>query len=118
MQLKYLVLLVATLLLSSCSILPYKKADLSLYAGHEGYLDKELSPGIHLIEVTQYGGYKDNTSLFVPYWHRRAAELCPNGYKGEPQMIYATEAQIEEFVCELRFCQYFPVASGIARCKT
>ena len=119
MRLKQAIIVLAAIsLLSACSVLPYKKADLSLYAGNEGYLDKELSPGVHLIEVTQYGGYKDNSGLFVPYWHRRAAELCPNGYEGEPQMIFAPAAQIEEFVCEVNFCQYFRVASGVARCKT
>ena len=108
--------LVILFVLSGCSKLEYKKADLGFYAGHEGYLDKEIKPGVHIIEVTQTGGYKDNSMLFIPYWKKRARELCPKGYDGEPIIIHATDAKIKEFYCGVRFCQFQKVASGIARC--
>ncbi len=121
---KYLVYSLLPLLISSCSITEYKKADLSNYAGLDGYLDKEILPGVYIVEVTQRGGYQfgfdneDFLNTLTIYWERRAAELCPNGYEGNSSPILAINAQIEKFYCTARFCQGYPVISGQVECKS
>ncbi|UXL29814.1 hypothetical protein [Stenotrophomonas maltophilia] len=102
---------------TACAPIQYKKADLSLYGGLDGYLDKELEPGVYLIEVMKQGGYNYTETHLIPFWEKRANELCPAGYEGQAEMIRAPDARIKEFVCEVRFCQHWGVASGIARCK-
>ena len=117
---KYLLILVV--FVAGCSIMDYQKADLSMYSGHQGYLDQQISPGIHIIEITQRGGYQfgfDNKKLLsklAEYWDRRASELCPNGYEGESKAILALNAKIPAFQCNKNFCQGYPVVSGIVKC--
>ena len=119
----FLVIILFTGILISCSPVEYKRADLSTYAGLHGYLDKEISPGVHIIEVTQRGGYQfindyDGTiSVLNSHWKQRAGELCPNGYIGKSSVIDAYQAKIEEFRCDLRFCQRYPVISGEIKCQ-
>jgi hypothetical protein len=88
-----------------------------------GYAEKEISPGVYVVEVRQIGGYQfivnseGTEHIYVSHWKRRASELCPSGYVGEPSWIRPMEAQIYQFRCELRFCQNYPMVSGTVACK-
>ena len=88
-----------------------------------GYADKEISRGVYVVEVRQIGGYQfianaENTEhTYVSHWKRRAGELCPDGYTGEPIWIKPMDAQIYQFRCEARFCQNYPMVSGSVTCK-
>lgn len=121
---RLLSMLVLVILMSACASTPmeYKRADLSMYEGLHGYLDQEISPGVYVIEVTQRGGYQfindyeGTVALLKSYWFRRAGELCPRGFDGEPSVVKAYQAQIKEIYCDLRFCQNYPVISGMASC--
>lgn len=64
----------AALMLGACRT-PYRPAG---SIGGNGYRDSEIGPGIHMIEVrvTPRTGY----AVAHQYAHRRARELCPNGY--------------------------------------
>jgi hypothetical protein len=108
---------ITALLLSACAAAPYKKADLSFYGGREGYLEKEIGPDKYILEYSQIGGYNFNLDLNKQYWDRRAAELCPNGYDGEKEVIFAGDAKIDEFVCPQRFCANYPLVSGVIQCR-
>lgn len=109
-----------TVSLSGCvSSMEYKRADMDGFFGDPGgYLDKEIAPGVYVIEVLEQGGYSITVNDLVPHWERRAAELCPGGYDGMAEIIYRPEAKIAEFGCSARFCQYWRLASGVARCRS
>jgi hypothetical protein len=107
----------------SCSPVVYQEAVGWPKGGRNGYLDKEIQRGVYLIEVQDIGGYQQiidregAISIYKSYWHRRAKELCPSGYIGEPSVILPHEARIEAFKCNLRLCQDYPMISGIAKCR-
>ncbi len=109
-------------LLSGCSPVAYKPVTGTFGDALDGYLDEQIAPGVYVIEVRQVGGYQfifnyDKTiSTFKEYWHRRAGELCPAGYLGEPEVLLPAEARIAEFVCSSEECQDYPLVSGIAHC--
>ena len=111
------------LLIAECTPLGYQKAQVSPDTHQDGYLDKEVSPGVHIIEVRQEARYalmfhrETTEARFRTHWERRAAELCPNGYTGTPEMISPREARIDEFYCTLEVCQKYPLLSGVAFCK-
>lgn len=110
--------------LSGCGPEIYKKADLGWWSGRHGYLDKQLSPGVYIIEVAAIGGYqfindRDGTlATMKKNWKRRASELCPNGYSGIPQVIDPIDARIAAFRCDLVFCQGYPMISGEVKCNS
>ena len=104
-------------ILTGCAASPYKKADMSFYGGRTGYLDKQIAPGRYIVEYSHIGGYNYNLELNKQYWAQRASELCPNGYDGNPEVIFAGEAKIEEFVCPQNFCANYPLVSGVVQCK-
>jgi hypothetical protein len=110
-------LLLFAFILAGCAASPYKQADLSFYGGRTGYLDKQISPGRYIVEYSQIGGYNYDLELNKQYWARRAAELCPHGYEGEAEVIFAGDAKIGEFVCPQRFCANYPLVSGIIQCN-
>jgi hypothetical protein len=89
-----------------------------------GYLDQEISPGVYIVEVRKIGGYQfiatpDNAEhTFITFWKRRAGELCPNGYSGEPRWIRPMEAQIDQYRCDANFCQNYPMVTGTVTCKS
>jgi hypothetical protein len=109
-------------LLTGCSPVPYKPVTGLLGSAKDGYMDREMAPGVHVIEVRQVGGfqfifnYDDTIEAFIRHWHRRAGELCPAGYLGEPEVLLPAEARLEEFLCDSRGCQDYPIVSGIAYC--
>jgi hypothetical protein len=117
-----------SLLLSACtSPLPYTQADLSVEREQritDGYVDKEVSAGVHVIEVR----HEDILALTIQkektlsnlksIWQQRAKELCPKGHQGEPEVIQPDEARTNEFFCTLNICQKYLLVSGIAYCKT
>jgi hypothetical protein len=108
------------LALSGCAAVTpaqYKRVTLGVWAGWNGYLDKEIAPGVHVVEVTQIGGYVHNMDVLKAHWLRRANELCPNGYTGGYEVILPYQAKLEELRCDRRFCQDYPMVSGIIRCK-
>ena len=69
---KKLSIAVLVALLMGCAT-PYQSRGLS-----GGYKDKETSPGV--FELSFIGNGVTSFSKVEEYWHRRAAELCPNGY--------------------------------------
>ena len=116
---RYSIFLAVALLLTACATAPagYKKADLSAYGVLEGYLEKEIEPGKYILEYSQIGGYNFNLELNKQYWERRASELCPSGYDGEKEVIFPGDAKIKEFVCPQRFCEKYPLVSGVIQCR-
>jgi len=96
---------------------PYQKAPLGFWAGWNGYLDKEIKPGVYIVEVTQIGGYVHNMEVLKSHWLRRAQELCPKGYTGTFEVISPCDARLEELRCCRSFCQDYPMVSGIIRRK-
>lgn len=114
-------LLVALLLaLTGCAAVqsaPYKKVTLGLWAGWNGYLDREIAPGVHIVEVTQIGGYVHDMEVLKAHWVRRANELCPRGYAGNYEVILPYQAKLDELRCDRNYCQHYPMVSGIIHCK-
>lgn len=104
--------------MTSCAAQQYKKADLSIYGGRTGYLEKEIKLGVFVLEYAQIGGYNFNLELNKKYWVKRAYELCPNGYDGEYKIIHPMDAKIKEFECPQRFCSKYPLVSGVIECKS
>ena len=96
---------------------PYKRVTLGMWAGWNGYLDKEIEPGVHIVEVTQIGGYVHNMDVLKAHWVRRARELCPSGYTGGYEVILPRHAKLDELRCERNYCQHYPMVSGIIGCK-
>lgn len=111
-----------SLALTACSPVEYKPVTGSLLSAKDGYMDEEIAPGVHVIEVRQVGGfqfifnYDATITTFRQHWHRRAKELCPAGYLGEPEVLSPAEARLEAFSCTTRGCQDYPIVSGIAYC--
>ncbi len=112
--------------LSACSPLPYTKAKLSADRSEritDGYIDKEVSIGVHVIEVRHENAFaltfqKDKTlKNLKSIWNRRAEELCESGHQGTPEVIQPDEARTDEFFCTLEICQKYLLVSGIAYCK-
>jgi hypothetical protein len=96
---------------------PYKRVTLDNWAGRDGYLDKEIAPGVYVIEVTQIGGYIHDMDVLKQHWLRRAHELCPQGYTGTSEVIPPAQARLPELRCDLVYCQRYPMVSGIVHRK-
>ena len=97
-------------LLSGCST-TYKK-----YGGWGagGYLDEEIEPGKHSIQIIGTEG--DDKKTLREFWHRRASELCPEGYTGSPAS--GTSKKTSFFMGYPSFSiTKEPYAKGIAECK-
>lgn len=111
------------LFLTGCASTTYQKADLGFYGGRQGYLDQEIAPGKYVVEVAQIGGYahawnpESTRAQMKENWKKRASELCPQGYRGDYEVIDAYNAKIKEFYCPQRFCQRYPIISGIIECR-
>jgi hypothetical protein len=116
-MIKIFTFILITIGIAGCAAEPYKKADLSWYGGATGYLEKELKPGIYILEYSQIGGYNYNLELNKTYWLKRAKELCPAGYDGGYEVIHPAHAKIPEFECSRRYCTSYPLVSGIIKCK-
>lgn len=109
-------------LLSACTTTPYQAAEkYSDYDYSPGYLDEEVSPGVYVVEVQ--GGKpklllnkKQELMRMQEHWQKRSKELCQHGYRGESEVITASHARIEAFVCKSSDCQNHPLVSGIIRC--
>lgn len=123
---KSLVVAVAVLLLTACSQLPYVPADFSADAPQgttDGYIDKEISKGVHVIEVRHESllaltfSREKTLNHLKDLWTQRANEVCPGGYQGKPEAIQPNEARTDEFYCTLKVCQRYPLVSGIAYCN-
>ena len=116
-MLKIIITSLMITVLSGCAAAPYKKADLSNYAGRVGYLEKEIRPKVYILEYSHIGGNNYNLETNKTFWKRRAEELCPTGFDGSYEVIHPAEAKIEEFVCTQRFCTKYPLVSGVIQCK-
>ena len=112
--------------LAGCAPLDYQAVQLDSPeqpAQTDGYINKEVSEGVHVIEVRHESLpammlTKERTlSNLKDIWHRRAPELCKKGYQGEPEIIRPDEARTDEFYCTLNVCQKYLLASGVAYCK-
>ena len=112
--------------LAGCAPLDYQAVQLDSPeqpAQTDGYINKEVSEGVHVIEVRHESLpammlTKERTlSNLKDIWHRRASELCKKGYQGEPEIIRPDEARTDEFYCTLNVCQKYLHASGVAYCK-
>ena len=126
--LRLIPVLLVTLLftLAGCAPLDYQAVQLDSPerpAQTDGYINKEVSEGVHVIEVRHESLpammlTKERTlSNLKDIWHRRASELCKKGYQGEPEIIRPDEARTDEFYCTLNVCQKYLLASGVAYCK-
>ena len=126
--LRLIPVLLVTLLftLTGCAPLDYQAVQLDSPeqpAQTDGYINKEVSEGVHVIEVRHESLHammltKERTlSNLKDIWHRRASELCKKGYQGEPEIIRPDEARTDEFYCTLNVCQKYLLASGVAYCK-
>lgn len=93
----------------------YQRVTLKFWDGHNGYLDKEISPGVYVLEVTQIGGYVHDMEVLKKHWLRRADELCPNGYSGNFEVILPCQAKLGKLRNNLNFAQKYPMVSGIIR---
>lgn len=116
-----------TLLNGCASTLPYTQANLAVERDQrvtDGYVDKVISTGVHVIEVRHEDAislmwHKEQTlNNLKDIWRQRAGELCPKGYQGEPEVIQPDEARTDEFFCTLKVCQKYLLVSGVAYCKT
>lgn len=96
---------------------PYQQVTLKLWDGLNGYLDKEIAPGVFIVEVTQIGGYVHDMEVLKAHWLRRANELCPNGYTGSFEVILPCQAKLKELRRNRKGLQQYPMVSGIIRTK-
>ncbi len=121
---RHISIIIAGLLLIGCSPVTYKEAPLSGYGGQQGYLDRKIAEGEYVIEVAQIGGYQfiidedSAISTLITHWERRASELCPAGYTSKYKVIDPSRARIQGFKCHQRFCQDYPMISGVALCSS
>jgi hypothetical protein len=104
-------------ILFGCAAEPYKQADLGWYGGATGYREKEIGEGVYVLEYSQIGGYNYNLYRNIEYWERRASELCPSGHEGTYEIIPPIDSRLKEFQCPQRYCQQYPLVSGVIRCK-
>ena len=114
---RVIVSVLISLSLISCAETPYQKARISGYGGRQGYHDKEIRPHTFLLEYSHIGGNDYNLEKNKEFWHRRASELCPNGYDATLEVIDPINAKFSEFVCPEKFCTKYPLVSGIIQCK-
>ena len=106
---KLIIALIAVVMTGCATPELYKKADLSWYGGRIGYLEKEIRPGIYILEYSHIGGYNFNLELNKTYWKKRALELCPKGYDGSYEIIHPAYAKIPDFECPQAFCGKYPL---------
>lgn len=108
--------------LSACTVTPYKAAEKSSdYDYTPGYLDEEVSPGVYVVEVQ---GGKPNLLVnkeqellrMQEHWQKRSKELCQHGYRGQSEIIAASQARIEKFRCTADSCINHPLVSGVIWC--
>lgn len=107
---------------TGCTPLPYQEAQPVSTEASSGYLDEEIAPGVHVVEV------RHETSLAVinnqdkrlitmkEQWIRRSQELCKFGYRGSPEVVTAVNARIKAFQCSGNNCSQSPLVSGVIWC--
>ena len=109
------------LLFTGCSSGEYKKADLGFYNGYDGYFDKQIAPGKYVLEYNNTsmgtGSYKKHDEITTLFWKNRAAELCPQSYSGNSEMIFRMDAKLKILQSDLVGFNQFKIASGIIECK-
>ena len=71
---RLLSVIIAILLLTACAT-PY--AERGFWG--VGYDETELEPGLYFLDYT--GDQYHSMAKVVGYWHRRARELCPDGFQ-------------------------------------
>jgi len=115
------------ILLAGCTPLKYQSVNLDADdtpVRTDGYIDRKVSEGVHVIEVR----HENIAALMIQkestlnnlkgIWERRASELCPKGYQGQPEVIQPDQARTDAFYCTLRACQKYLLVSGIVYCNT
>ncbi len=109
-DMKYVYLLIATMLLCSCA------TGYHPYTWNGGYKDKELEPGSY--EIYFVGNGPTSIEDVTKFWHQRANELCPSGYdytyydnKNKTNQIWVPAGAVAVPI----FVSY-PEITGIARC--
>lgn len=113
-----LVFIFLSVMLAACSQMSYQHA----VQADKGYLDEEVSPGVHAIEVKQpyawwqFKSREQHVTELKMHWQQRAEELCQHGYQGEPELIIPSEARIEAFQCTTEKCNKQLMISGLAWC--
>jgi hypothetical protein len=82
------VLLLAFLLLTACAM-PYGERNYR----DVGWSEVQLEPNVYALEYS--GDGHQPLSMLEENWHRRAKELCPNGYetKVPPQLVTLSSNQ-------------------------
>jgi hypothetical protein len=103
------VLLLAFLLLAGCAT-PYGERD---FRG-VGYSDVQLEPNVYALDYSGDGHH--SPPVLTGYWHRRAKELCPNGYevKESPQFLSQSSGGI--YAGGLLFMDNQSAIHGTIRC--
>lgn len=113
MRILFCIILVTHLF--GCATQEYKRA--AARGGAYGYVDKEVKPGVWVLEVGTGGG-ANKLGLLIDYFDRRANELCTQGYIGGYDVIPSHQLFFKPLRCYRRGCYNFPVVSGVIRCAS
>lgn len=109
------------LLLGACSPLHFSSTAPNSQVT-QGSVDKEVSPGVFVIEINQplpwYSKNSQEQHLLAlqKSWQQRANELCQYGYQGSPEIIVLADARLQDFQCHSHQCNQHLMVSGIAWC--
>ena len=108
--------------LAGCSPFPYQEAQPVAIEASSGYLDEEIAPGVHVVEVRHsapiaaINNQDQRLITMKEQWVRRSQELCKFGYRGAPEVVSSTNARIKAFQCAGASCAQTPLVSGIIWC--
>ena len=122
-KINFLTLILLSLGMAACSSPKYQKANKSQSSKERGYMDKKIKPNTYLVEYAWRGGLSwitscdKNVAKLENYWNKRATELCPCGYEGQPSFLRADEAKFPEFNSSKKEYRAEPIASGEVVCK-
>ena len=105
-----------TIYLTGCAA-PYHRADKEgiLDLHHIGYDDVKMDDEIFYVE---YSGNGFSSYEYVEeQFHRRASELCPNGYDTKVTRSTRYESNFDSMTCIYDYCRNWKTAQGIVSCK-
>ena len=88
------------------------------YGGWGGYKDKEISSGVH--EISFLGNGATSFEKVKEFWHRRASDLCINGYvvkslNNKISSTTTTGAMIRTAAIPISIS--YPQLQGVVECK-
>lgn len=115
-------LVISLSIATGCTPLPYQEAQPIAIEASSGYLDEEMAPGVHIVEVrhiTPIAVINNQDKRLITMkeqWVRRSQELCKFGYRGAPEVITSANARIKAFQCTGTSCSQSPLVSGVIWC--